>query len=256
MQGAVRHRDVPSLCTADEHTQFTCLVGEALGAAHGLQVPFIATLIPFEGIDITPPEARVVGEWDVTQRMPCPNLSMGNPMNDSLISTLGLLLCLAPGLVHAAEMVSPMLSRWVINVILPFFGPGLPRSATSLTYDEQIAMLDAAREAGPAGKDSAADDYIFVMLFEQRQGGIAFLSVMAGVVYGLGLSVDGRAPLHLMFGVMSVLFVLVNANHGGIPGLGHHPRVSRHGRNVGIVFAPFWTAAASLNLLAFANATA
>ena len=175
-------------------------------------------------------------------------------MNDALISTLGLILCLAPGLVHGAEMLSPMLSRWVINWVLPFFGPGAPHAASSLTYDEQIAMLDAARAAGPEGKDAAADDYLFLMLFEQRQGGIAFLSVIVGVIYGLGLPLDDRAVLHLMFGVMSVLFALVNAHHAGVPGLGRHPRVSRHGRHVGLVFAPFWAGAAVLNFLAFAAA--
>ena len=180
----------------------------------------------------------------------------GDPMNDSMISTLGLVLCLAPGVVHGAEMISPMLSRWVINFVLPFFGPGRPRARAALTCDEQLAMLDAAREAGPPQKDAAADDYIFLMLFEQRQGGIAFLSVIAGVIYGLGLSLEGRAPLHLMFAVMSVLFALVNANHAGIPGLGRHPRVSRHGRHVGIMFAPFWLGAAALNILAFAHAAA
>ena len=146
-----------------------------------------------------------------------------------------------------------MLSRWVVNVVLPFFGPGVPRADTALTYDEQIAMLDAARDAGPAGKAAAADDYLFLMLFEQRQGGIAFLSVVAGALYGLALSPDDRAPLHLMFAVMSVLFALVNANHAGIPGLGHHPRVSRHGRHVGILFTPFWVGAAVLNVMAFVN---
>lgn len=172
-------------------------------------------------------------------------------MNELSISTLGLLLCLAPGLVHGAEWISPMLSRWVINFVLPFFGPGVPSRAAALTYQEQLTMLDAAREAGPPGKEAAADDYLFLMLFEQRQGGIAFLSVVAGVVYGLGLTLEGRAPLHLVFAVMSILFALVNANQAGIPGLGHHPRVSRHGRNVGILFAPFWVVAAALNVLAF-----
>ena len=176
-------------------------------------------------------------------------------MNDSMISTLGLLLCLAPGLVHGAEMVSPMLSRWVVNFVLPFFGPGAPRAESFLTQNEQLAMLDAARKAGSKGKDTAADDYLCLMLFEQRQGGIAFLSVMVGALYGLGLSLDDRVALHLMFAVMSVLFALVNANHAGIPGLGHHPRVTRHGRNVGILFAPFWIGAAVLNILAFANST-
>ncbi|MFK7927048.1 MAG: hypothetical protein AB8H79_02580 [Myxococcota bacterium] len=48
-----------------------------------------------------------------------------------------------------------------------------------------------------------------------------------------------------------MLFALVNANHAGVPGLGHHPRVSRDGRNVGILFTPFWITAAVLNVLAF-----
>jgi hypothetical protein len=55
---------------------------------------------------------------------------------------------------------------------------------------------------------------------------------------------------------MAVLFALVNANHAGVPFPGHHPRVSRNGRNVGVVFAPFWAVAAGLNGLAFAAATA
>lgn len=177
-------------------------------------------------------------------------------MTDSLISTLGLILCLAPGLVHGAELISPMLSRVVINLVLPFFGPGVPSASTAITYDEQLTMLDAARRAGPAGKEDAADNYLFLMLFEQRQGGIAFVAVVAGVLYGLGLTLEGRAPLHLMFAVMSVLFALVNANQAGIPGLGHHPRISRHGRNVGILFAPFWGVAAALNLWAFLQAGA
>ena len=73
-------------------------------------------------------------------------------MTPSLISTLGLLLCLAPAVVHGAELVSPMLSRWVIRFVLPFFGPGMPGPASALTYQEQLAMLDAARNAGPAGR--------------------------------------------------------------------------------------------------------
>jgi len=57
-----------------------------------------------------------------------------------------------------------------------------------------------------------------------------------------------------MFGVLSVLFALVNFNHAGIPGLGEHPRVSRNGRNVGIAFGPVWTAAALFNVWAFMGA--
>ena len=45
--------------------------------------------------------------------------------------------------------------------------------------------------------------------------------------------------------------MLVNANHAGIPFLGNHPKVSRIGKNVGIVFTPFWLVVAVLNWLAF-----
>lgn len=174
-------------------------------------------------------------------------------MNDSLISNLGLLLCLAPGVVHGVELLSPMLSRWVINIVLPFFGPGLPNKDKAITRDEQLTMLDAARNSGPDGKAAASEDYVFLVLFEQRQGGIAFLSVVAGVIYALGLPLDARAPLHLLLAVMSVLFTLVNANHAGVPMLGKHPRVSRHGKHVGLLFTPFWMVASVLNLLAFTS---
>jgi len=175
-------------------------------------------------------------------------------MSLEVVSSLGLVLCFAPALVHGVEVISPMLSRWVVNVVLPFFGPGFPAAASALSYGEQLAMLDAARAAGPETKGAAADDYVFLLLFEQRQGSLAFLSVAVGAAYGLSLGYDDRAPLHLMFGVMSVLFALVNANHAGMPGLGHHPRVSRHGRNVGIVFSPFWAVSAAFNLRAFIHA--
>jgi len=170
------------------------------------------------------------------------------------ISTLGLLLCLAPALVHGVEMVSPMLSRWVVRFVLPVFGPGVPGAASALTHDEQLTMLDAARNAGPGGKEKAAEDYVFLMLFEQRQGALAFLSVAVGIVYAIGLPLGARAPLHLVLGVMSLLFALVNANHAGIPFLGHHPRVSRHGKHVGIVFTLFWAVVTGLNAIAFLDA--
>ncbi len=172
-------------------------------------------------------------------------------MSDTTISTIALLLCLAPGVLHAAEVASPLLARWIVNYVLPFFGPGRPTKTGSLTNDEQLAMLDAAVDAAPDAKEHAASDYVFLMLFEQRQGSLAFLSVVVGVIYGLTLTLAERHPLHLVLVVMSALFMLVNANHAGIRFLGHHPRVSRHGRHVGIVFAPFWAAATVLNVLAF-----
>lgn len=173
-------------------------------------------------------------------------------MSDTTLSTIALLLCLAPGVLHAVETAFPLLARWIVNYVLPFFGPGRPTKAGSLTNDEQLAMLDAAVDAAPHAKREAASDYVFLMLFEQRQGSLAFLSVVAGVIYGLTLTLAERNPLHLVLVVMSALFMLVNANHAGVPFLGHHPRVSRHGRHVGIVFAPFWAVATVLNVLAFA----
>ncbi len=176
-------------------------------------------------------------------------------MSDTLISTLGLLLCLAPAVVHAVEIYRPLWARLVVNWVLPFFTPGLPRPSKALPHDDQVAMLDAALDASPKDKAPAGADYIFLMLFEQRQGALAFLAVAAGILYGLTLPLADRHALHLVFGIMAALFALVNANQAGIPGLGHHPRISRNGRNVGIVFAPFWAVAAVLNAMAFAAST-
>lgn len=175
-------------------------------------------------------------------------------MSDTTISTIGLLLCLAPALVHGVEMASPLLARFVTNLVLPWFGPGVPDAKTALIESEQLVMLDAARGAAPAAKSETGDDYVFLLLFEQRQGALAFISLAVGALYGLSLSLDAREPLHLLFSVMAALFAVVNANHAGVPGLGRHPRISRRGRNVGILFAPFWIVAAVLNVIAFTAA--
>ena len=172
-------------------------------------------------------------------------------MTEISISTLALALCMAPGILHSVEVAYPMLARWIVNYVLPLFEPGLPRSKNQLTVNEQTAMLDAALLAAPKEKKTAAEDYIFVLLFEQRQGALAFLSIIVGAVYGMQLPLEDRAVLHLVLLVMSVLFMLVNANHAGIPFLGKHPKVSRNGRNVGIVFSVFWLVASVLNYLAF-----
>jgi hypothetical protein len=176
-------------------------------------------------------------------------------MSDTFISSLGLILCLAPALVHGVEILRPLWARWVVNWVLPLFAPGLPKPAVALTHDDQIAMLDAALNATPPHKAKAGADYVFLMLFEQRQGALAFIAVAAGIIYGLTLPLPERHALHLVFGIMAALFALVNANHAGIRGLGHHPKVSTNGRNVGIVFAPFWAVAALLNGWAFVAAT-
>lgn len=49
---------------------------------------------------------------------------------------------------------------------------------------EQITMLDAAVDAAPDEKQTAGKDYVFLLLFEQRQGAICFAAVAAGAVHG------------------------------------------------------------------------
>lgn len=169
----------------------------------------------------------------------------------ALLSSFGLILSIIPVTIHGIEAFFPMQARWIANWILPFFGLGLPNRDKFLTYDEQITMLDAALEASPKEKKMAGTDYIFLLLFEQRQGGIGFIAVAAGAIYGLTLSLVERNPLHFVYGIMAVLMMLANANHAGIPFLGHHPKISPNGKNVGIVFTPFWAVVAVLNWLAF-----
>ena len=63
----------------------------------------------------------------------------------------------------------------------------MPNRATSLTANEQITMLDAAIDVVPEDKRTAAKDYVFMLLFEQRQGAICFTAVAAGAVDGMTL---------------------------------------------------------------------
>jgi len=173
-------------------------------------------------------------------------------MNELQISTLGLVLSIIPVTLHGIEVLFPMQARLIANLVLPFFGLKAQSGKTALTQDEQLTMLDAALDASPKDKYTNAKDYIFLLLFEQRQGAIGFMAVAVGAIYGMALELAARQPLHLLFGVVAVLMMLVNANQAGfLPFFGKHPRVSKHGRNVGIVFTPFWLAVAVLNYLAF-----
>lgn len=90
-------------------------------------------------------------------------------MNEIQISTLALAMCMAPGILHSVELAYPILARWLANYVLPFFEPGLPKSSQHINLNEQINMLDAAIEAAPKKKKTAAEDYIFVLLFEQKE---------------------------------------------------------------------------------------
>ena len=176
--------------------------------------------------------------------------------NQILISNAGLILSIIPVTLHGIEVLFPMQARWIANWVLPFFGFKAPNRASALTYNEQITMLDAALEAAPNEKKKNAKDYLFILLFEQRQGAIGFTAVAAGAIYGLSsLGLVERNPLHLVFGVVAVLMMLINANQAGwLPFFGKHPKVSQHGKNVGIVFTPFWLVVALLNWLAFSYA--
>ncbi len=177
-------------------------------------------------------------------------------MSELTISSMGLIFLIVPFLVHGIETLYPTQARWVVNWVLPFFAPSLPNRATSLGLDDQLAMMDAARDAAPEGKSRAAKDYVFLLMFEQRQGAICFLAAAAGAVYGLTLGLADRDALHFVFGIIAVLMMLVNANQAGFPFFGNHPRVSRNGKHVGIVFTPFWAVAVLCNGLGFSYAVA
>lgn len=175
-------------------------------------------------------------------------------MSEIQISTLGLVLSIIPFTLHGIEVLFPMQARLIVNWVLPIFGLKSPGGTKALAQAEQLGMLDAALAAAPKEKLTNAKDYLFILLFEQRQGAIGFTAVAIGAIYGMGLEFAARQPLHLVFGIVAVLMMLVNANQAGfLPFFGKHPRVSGHGRNVGIVFTPFWLVVALLNWLAFSN---
>lgn len=177
-------------------------------------------------------------------------------MSELTLSSLGLILLIVPFLVHGVEVLFPTQARLVVNWVLPFFSARLPRRADALGLDEQMVMLDAAVQAAPQGKARAGEDYVFLLMFEQRQGAIGFAAAAAGALYGLSLGLADRDALHFVFGVMSVLMMLVNANQAGLPIFGNHPKVSRNGKHVGVVFTPFWAVALVLNGLGFTYALA
>ena len=168
-------------------------------------------------------------------------------MPELTISSLGLILLIVPVLVHGIEELYPTQARWVVNWVLPFFAPMLPNRSSSLQLDEQMMMMDAAIEAAPADKKRAGQDYVFLLMFEQRQGAICFTAAALGALYGLTSGIADRDALHLVFGVIAALMMLVNANQAGLPIFGHNPKISTNGKHVGFVFAPFWATAATLN---------
>ena len=105
-------------------------------------------------------------------------------MTDLAVSTIGIILLIVPFLVHGIEVLYPMQSRWVVNWVLPFFAPMLPNRAGSLLWAEQIVMLDAALDAAPQKKKRAGEDYVFLLMFEQRQGAIVLQPLLPVLCMG------------------------------------------------------------------------
>ena len=130
----------------------------------------------------------------------------------------------------------------------------LPGRSKPLQLGDQIAMLDAAIAAAPEDKKRAGEDYVFLLMFEQRQGAICFAAAAFGALYGLSLRLVDRDGLHLVFGVIALLMMFANANQAGFPYFGNHPKVSINGRHVGFVFVPFWAVATGLNGMGFTYA--
>ncbi|MDD1443648.1 hypothetical protein MEO93_25515, partial [Dolichospermum sp. ST_sed3] len=64
-------------------------------------------------------------------------------MTENLISTIALVLCAIPGILHSIEVIYPMLARLIVNYVLPLFEPGLPKAKSQMSAQEQTAMLDA-----------------------------------------------------------------------------------------------------------------
>ena len=93
----------------------------------------------------------------------------------TLLSSIGLILSIVPVTIHGIEAFFPMQARWIVNWVLPFFGLMLPNRDKLLTYAEQEKILDAALDNAPVEKKRAGADYIFMLLMEQRQGGIGFI---------------------------------------------------------------------------------
>ena len=174
---------------------------------------------------------------------------------ENSLSTIGLVLCSIPLLVHGPEIWSPTLARFVANFWFPPFTFQIPRTPfrpdEALDYSEQIQMIEAALKTVPPHKQDSARDLIFLMLFETRQGSAGFWAAALGAGYAWTLPFEQRHPIHFLLWILSFAMALANANHGYKLPFGKHPFVSKNGWAVGIVFTPFWLAAAYCNWVAF-----
>lgn len=170
-----------------------------------------------------------------------------------LHSNVGLYLTAVPVLVHGLEVIFPMAARFLANLVLPIFGFQLPTdSAAYLTLEDQVKMLEGAISAAPSEKWRTAADYIFVLTFEQRQGSAGFWATLIGSIYALSLPFAERHPIHFLLMALDVFMIIGNLSHAtGFGLLGYNPMVTSSGRNLGIVFAPFWLLNFYFNYMAF-----
>jgi len=167
-----------------------------------------------------------------------------------LYSNLGLICCFIPVTLHGPEVFFPLKgSRFVTDYVLPFFVGELP-SQFLLPTDQERA-LESVINTFPADSWKNAANYLFLLIFEQKQGAVGFIAAASGSIYASTLPLSQRHPIHFIFLIMSIFMILANANHAGLTFLGEHPFVSPAGRNVGLIFVPFWLFSAVCNYFAF-----
>lgn len=140
-------------------------------------------------------------------------------------------------------------SRFVTNTVLPLFGFELPENPFGA--QEQNAAIDALIQSFPSAMWKNSANYAFLLIFEQKQGSAGFVAAAAASIYAFTLPLAQRHPIHFLFTVLSAVMTIANANHAGLSFLGEHPFVSPAGRNVGLLFVPFWLVSAFCNYMAF-----
>lgn len=114
-------------------------------------------------------------------------------------------------------------------------------------------MVQKAIESAPVEARRAAEDFMFIRTFEQRQGSCGFLACAAGALYGATIPLSERHPLHMVNMVMAVLMFIGNFHHAtGLP-LGYNPFVTAGGKGLGVVFLPFWAVTFFCNYMAFVD---
>ena len=171
-------------------------------------------------------------------------------------STVGLICCFIPVTLHGPEAILPLWgSRFVTNCVLPFFGGELP--SNPIQADDQEKALESIIQAFPSESWKNSANYLFLLIFEQKQGASGFIAAAAGSIYAAMLPLSERHPVHFMFCVLSITMAIGNANHAtGWKVFGEHPFVSTAGRNVGLAFVPFWAVSAFCNYMAYTESKA